>query len=644
MLVVLALIGVGLVVATSFVLPPAQGASFFTPQLETLTEPQPTILTTFIPTNVFRALSDQVVPAVVVFCLFFGVALIQVPGKEPLLDFLDLCGDVIGRINLLLVRLAPIGLFTLTADAAGSLRVEQISRLQAYLVMFSLACIVGAAAVLPLMVSSLTDIRYRRVMRAAQEPLLTALATGKLFVVLPQIIDKCEELINESCDDGSSSLGESTANVVVPLAYPFPHVGKILAFIFVTFAGWYVGQKLPPMEATAMAASGAVSSFASPLVTIPYLLDQYHLPQDLLPLFILPGFITTRLADMVGVLHLMTLTLLVSVALQGKLRFNGPKILRAGILLATTMVTLGLGCRWYLARTTFTYDLDKRLMSLELPDPHDGMVVYHTRDEAPQRATVTESSTLHRLQRDRVLRVGYHPNHVPYCYLNDKQQLVGLDVDLMNRLATRLDVRLEFVPYAYDTVVDELNQGEIDVAIGGLIMTPERSLAIAFSKSYQTATASVVLPDHRRREFDTWDDADMPKDLHLAVVYEDIAIQARRMLPSVRIETIDSPRIFFGGDRPDIDGLIIAAEEGAAWNVLYPEHTVVIPQPVIQRPVGMAVRANDDAWLTFLDRWIDFERLDGTLDRLQTFWVEGGGTEEKPPRWCILRDVLHWLP
>ncbi len=90
-------------------------------------------------------------------------------------------------------------------------------------------------------------------------------------------------------------------------------------------------------------------------------------------------------------------------------------------------------------------------------------------------------------------------------------------------------------------------------------------------------------------------------------------------------------------------GLLIAAEEGAAWNILYPEYSVVVPKPVIQRPVCMAARTNDAEWLRFLDRWLDFARLDGSLDRLRVYWIEGGGGQNRSPRWCILRNVLHWI-
>ena len=631
-------IGIALIVAVSAILPPIEGASFYSPTLPSMGAGEADMLSRFIPTNVFRSLSDEYVPAVVVFCLFFGTALIMVPGKEPLLDFLDLCSDGIGRINIFLVRLAPIGLFMLTASAAGTLRLDELERLQAYLILFTLACTIATLSVLPLLVSSLTDIRYRDMLRAAHEPMLTAIATGKLFVVLPQVVEKCEHLVEEK----DAEL-ESTASVVVPLAYPFPHLGKILAFVFISFAAWYVGRDLTAAQTTAMASTGAISSFASPLVTMPYLLDEYQLPQDLMPLFILPGFITTRLADVVGVMHLMSLTVVVTLMLQGRLRLRwGRLVVTAGIVLLCLGVG-GVAGRWYLASTTLDYDLDERLLSLSLPSPHEKVVVFTSRQDVPSRPP-HDGSTLERLKVEKVLRVGYHADHLPYSFFNANGDLVGLDVELMHRLAMRLQVQLEFVPYAYDTMVEQLQSGEIDLASGGLIMSPERLLSVGFTQPYQTATIAVVLPDHRRGEFDTWDDPQMPPDLRLAVVYEDFAVAARRQFPNAEIVVINSYSSFFNRSNDDRTGLIIAAEEGAAWNVLYPEHTVVVPKPIVQRPVSMAVRSTDLEWLRFLNGWLEFEQLDGSLDRLRTYWIEGGGTKERAPRWCVMRDVLHWLP
>jgi Na+/H+-dicarboxylate symporter/ABC-type amino acid transport substrate-binding protein len=638
-LLVLWLIAIVLIVFASTILPPIQGASFYSPVQELADGPD--FLSTFIPTNIFRSLSNEYVPAIVVFCLFFGFALMLIPEKDPLLNFLDLCSEGIGRINSLLVRLAPFGLFTLTAAAAGTMRLEELSRLQAYLIIFTLACTLAAFAALPLLLTSLTDLSYREVLGAAQEPMLTAVATGKLFVVLPQIADKCEELIRRGEELDSDV--ESTSSVIVPLAYPFPHVGKILAFLFISFAAWYTGQQLSPAETFSVGVTGAMSSFASPLVTIPYLLDQHQLPQDLMALFILPGFLTMRLADVVGVMHLMVLTLIVSRAMHRRLQIRWRRLLLSVAIVTICFTLGGVAGRIYLASTSVAYDLDQRFLSLEIPEPYEEVVVYRNRDEVPSRAR-SKGSTLGRVTDEKVLRVGYHADRLPYSFFNKQDHLVGLDIELMHRLANRLQIRLEFIPYNTNTIIDQLASGEIDVAVGGLMVTPERLMHVGFTQWYQTATISVVLPDHRRGEFDTWDDPQMPNTPRLGATYDDVAIAGRRRLPHIDFEVVESIRGFFDGGYPEFDGLVMAAEQASAWNILYPEFTVVVPQPRIQLPVGMAVRMSETDWVVFLDRWLEFSRVDGSLDRLVTYWVRGGGTEKQPPRWSIVQNVLGWLP
>ena len=214
----------------------------------------------------------------------------------------------------------------------------------------------------------------------------------------------------------------------------------------------------------------------------------------------------------------------------------------------------------------------------------------------------------------------------------------------MHRLAAHLDLRLEFVPYGNDTVIEQLESGEVDLVVGGLMVKPERLMRAGFTQPYQTATIAVVLPDHRRGEFNTWNDPDMPSNLRVAVPYADLVVPAQRHLPGAEIVVIESVRSYFAKPDAQLDGLIMQAEEAAVWNVLYPEHAVVVPEPVIQRPVGMAVRLGDLEWLLTMNRWLDFEQFDGSLDRLRSYWIEGGGTKKRNARWCIIRDVLHWVP
>ncbi|MEM7316987.1 MAG: ABC transporter substrate-binding protein, partial [Planctomycetota bacterium] len=307
------------------------------------------------------------------------------------------------------------------------------------------------------------------------------------------------------------------------------------------------------------------------------------------------------------------------------------------------LISLGSASRLYLASTTVDYDLDKRFLALELQNPYDDVTVLRSRREGINRPD-KPLSTLQRIREEKILRVGYHPDRLPYSYFNAKDHLVGLDIELMHRLARELEIGIVFVPYQYDTLSLELESGEIDVALGGLPIVPERMLELGCTEPYQTATIAVVLPDHRRREVQAWRGEGVPDQVSFAVVTEDMARTVRRRVPTANVVVIDSVRDYFAGNHEQIDALVMPAESAAAWNILYPRHIVITPEPIMQRPVGMAVRLSDTQWLRFLDRWLEFEKLDGSIDELRVYWVQGGGTKEKPPRWCVLRDVLGWIP
>ena len=61
----------------------------------------------YIPSNIYYSLSNTVVPSVVVFCLFFGVALVNVKDKDSLLKILTNVGDSLMKMASTVARFAP---------------------------------------------------------------------------------------------------------------------------------------------------------------------------------------------------------------------------------------------------------------------------------------------------------------------------------------------------------------------------------------------------------------------------------------------------------------------------------------------------------------------------------------------------------
>jgi ABC-type amino acid transport substrate-binding protein len=94
----------------------------------------------------------------------------------------------------------------------------------------------------------------------------------------------------------------------------------------------------------------------------------------------------------------------------------------------------------------------------------------------------------------------------------------------------------------------------------------------------------------------------------------------------------------------DVDAIAMTAERGAAWSLLYPRYSVVVPQPnVIRLPLAYPVARGDQDLADFLTTWIELKKSDGTIDRLYDYWILGQDAEPRTPRWSIIRDVLHWV-
>ena len=57
-----------------------------------------------------------------------------------------------------------------------------------------------------------------------------------------------------------------------------------------------------------------------------------------------------------------------------------------------------------------------------------------------------------------------------------------MDVELAHELARDLNVALEFIPWTYDTLVEQLRSGSLDFVTGGLLVNTDRMTKMAFSE------------------------------------------------------------------------------------------------------------------------------------------------------------------
>ena len=622
--------------------PDAESASFFS---TTLIEPRRpfNFVDLYIPANPFHSLANNIVPAVVLFSILVGVALIGVPRKHVLLDLLGVATDALARATRLVVRLTPYGLFAIAAVTAGTLSLEQVGRLQVYLVAYVLVALLLGLWVLPGLVAALTPIPMRDFFSLTHSALITAFVAGDLFIVLPALIGASQTLVQNHAAAGPE--GSVLPDVIVPASFNFPHAGKLLSVSFVLFAGWFADAALAMADYPRLALTAVVTFFGSLNIAIPFLLDQFRIPNDTFQLFLASGVINSRFGTLVAAVHTVVVSLLGTCAMTGSLRWNRGRMLRYAVTTAAlTLATIG-GARFLFAQVLqHPYTKDQVLAGMQL---QRGPVTAVVLREVPSAPRAEQGPLLDRIRGRGILRVGYLPNSLPFAFFNGRGDLVGFDVELAHRLASELHVGLEFVPCDRDALVDQLAAGVSDIVMSGVAVTTLRASRTVFSASYLDETMGFVVADEQRGRFETW--SSIRAAGHLTIAVPDVSYyidKIHELIPDAAILKFDSDVLsaLLAGGAKDIDAFALPAERGSAWTLMYPRFSVVVPEPAtIRIPLAYPLGRDDRAFETFINTWIELKRKDRTIADAYEHWILGRSAERPTRRWSIIRDVFHWV-
>lgn len=653
-LLVLWAIGLAVVLLTPLAFPNWPSASFFsTSQVE---EPKHIdFLHLYIPANPFASLADAVVPAIVVFSVLIGLALINVKNKNTLLAPLTVISDVLMEVTGFIAKLAPYGVFALVASAAGTLDLEQLNRLQVYVVVYVVIALILTFWMLPALVTVVTPLRYGEVVRGFRGPLITAFATGNILVVLPLLAADSKRLVGEVDERPSRSEERevrSSIDVLIPAAYNFPNLGLVLALTFVLFAGWYIGSSVPVSQYPLVVGAGLASLFGGTVLAIPFLLDLLKLPQDLFQVFVTVDVLGSRFGTILGVMTIVTIALIGTYALQGRTSLRVIPLLRfAGITVALLAGAL-IGIRaFYTYVVIAPYTKDQALRALHLlVDPQPATVLREIPAKLERAAQGPASLT--QITKRGMLRVCYPPEDYPSSFFNESGKLVGFDIELMHWFARSLKLALEFVPVKGDTDKEAarlLNAGVCDVFSASTGISPGKVERFDMTVPVYTSSVGLLVRDDRRDEFQSWDKIRALGDkLQVTVPSNPEAIGlAKILLPHavlVPLAARGEMQALLESGAPGVDAIAGFSENLAAWTLVYPRFSLVVPKPPFFLAAGYLLARGNQSVTTALNAFLVASKSNGTVDKLYRYWMLGeAATSDKPPRWSVIRNVLGWV-
>ena len=129
------------------------------------------------PTSIFQAMSDGNLLQIVVFCIFFALAICAVGKKaQPVVDILNSVSTIMFKFTEYVMIFAPVGIFGAIAYTVGSNGIEILFNYGKIIISLYVALAVFVLIVL-FIVCRIVHISFRSLIKAIQEPALLTFTT-----------------------------------------------------------------------------------------------------------------------------------------------------------------------------------------------------------------------------------------------------------------------------------------------------------------------------------------------------------------------------------------------------------------------------------------------------------------------------------
>jgi len=107
-------------------------------------------------------------------------------------------------------------------------------------------------------------------------------------------------------------------------------------------------------------------------------------------------------------------------------------------------------------------------------------------------ASAAASPTIDKIKADGFVTMSTNAEFEPFEY-KDGDNFAGIDIDISNKIAEKLGVKLKINDVAFDTLTTELASGKANFVAAGMTATEDRKKNVDFSDTYFDATQSIIV-------------------------------------------------------------------------------------------------------------------------------------------------------
>lgn len=224
-----------------------------------------------------------------------------------------------------------------------------------------------------------------------------------------------------------------------------------------------------------------------------------------------------------------------------------------------------------------------------------------------------------------VLRVGMDLSYPPFETQTDGEA-EGISVDVANEFGEFLGREVEIVDTNFGSLIPALNTGDIDIIIASMSITEGRAESVDFSDPYFYFKIISLLNQDFADEHDLHEESSTEDILAIEdAKYVGLADQVSYQIPRDKgldvVESTDLPSAIFDITQGVRDILMMSAFPVSNNQQANPDTTMIVYDPFVVSPIGMAVRQGESELLEEANAFIaQMDEEDGVYDRLRETW------------------------
>lgn len=217
------------------------------------------------------------------------------------------------------------------------------------------------------------------------------------------------------------------------------------------------------------------------------------------------------------------------------------------------------------------------------------------------------------------ITVATNANYPPFNSIEEQTgQIVGFDIDLMNAIAKKEGLKVEYVKVDLEPLLQGMAQGKYDAAISALSITEARRQNMLFSDSYFVAGQVVTV----RQDDTSITGKDSLTGKIVGVETGSTGAASISQMPDITIKDYaDLTSAWDDLENGIIDAIVSDNTVALEYTSRSPDKLKIVGAPFSQEDYGIAVAKNKPELLAKLNAGLNAVKGQGLLEELYGKWL-----------------------